>query len=279
MPRRLPAIALVVLATGCARERVAYELTLHSPPVSQRTPRRAYHEPFPASAYAHGDPRHRCDARCDGYWPDVYPHGHADHHCDTSCASYEPPRPASAVTYRYQTPTHVTSPLTGTSAGVQVTPSSTVVVYAHGHARHRCDTSCAGYVWPHGHARHRCGSTCTRVYPHGHSLHVCGGHCVPSVALRLSTPRVEVRIGHPHGDRSHICSSACSFYTAPSTSYVHGHRLHACHRGCALFSASLSTPSLRLSTSWRSPTPRSHERSHRHRARGGLELGFGIRLR
>lgn len=377
---RLPALVLIVLAAGCARERVKYEVALTSEPVARRTPRRSHREAFPATAYVHGDPRHRCDARCDTYWPDVYAHGSPDHHCDTSCDAYRAP-PARRQQGRtagygsYQRPTYVASPLTtpgSSTSGVRVsvarsddarsraddvrdaTPSapvaltayahgharhrcdsscgrSTVVVSSHGHARHRCTTTCGAYSWPHGHVRHRCGASCdVHDDPHGHARHGCSSLCHASagVALRTANGRLELRIGgdRAHGDRYHACSAACSYFTPPSAFYAHGHRLHACGRGCGLFNAVVSprrhVDPVRHGRAWtdprrariddrvtyggRSHTWRSHgahvsdrvsrgrsahdhlrsahrsrvqQRSSQGRARGGIDLGFGLRLR
>ncbi len=258
---RLPAIALILLTAGCARERVAYEVHLTSEPVARRTPRRARPGAFPASAYAHGDARHRCDARCDTYWPDVYAHGDADHRCDASCPSYQPPRAATRTSSgwsSYQSPTYVTSPLTtsGTSsAGVRVStayddgvyqpyespvraaPAARVeVVYGHGHVRHRCGPACASYavVYAHGHPRHRCDAACGAhvVYPHGHARHRCGSSC--SV------------YDYPHGHARHACTSLCAPGVALRTSNgrfevriggsrPHGDRLHACNSACSWY--------------------------------------------
>ncbi len=344
---RLTAIALLLLTAGCARQRVAYEVHMTSEPVARRTPRRNHHErSFPASAYVHGDPRHRCDARCDTYWPDVYAHGHVDHRCDSSCASFQPAYASGSTTTwsssSYQSPTYVASPLTGQSAGVRVgvtydpTPvraapvavkvyahghayhrcdascASFRVVYAHGHARHRCDRSCGSYgavvvyshghashrcgagcsayvvaSYPHGHVRHRCGSSC-RVYdyPHGHGRHVCTSLCVAGVTLRTSNGRFSLQIGgsRPHGDRLHACNSACSWYTPPSRFYAHGHRLHACGSGCGLFDAGRRWSHDRSRHDHlrridrHIDRHRDHYRSQR-RSRGGINLGFGVRIR
>jgi len=77
---------------------------------------------------------------------------------------------------------------------------SAVVVYRHGHPRHRCGRGCAHYaprrhgaavvVYRHGHPRHRCGPSCGSyaapprtvvVYRHGHPRHRCGSGCSRSV--------------------------------------------------------------------------------------------------
>lgn len=325
---RWTAIALLLLTAGCARQRVAYEVHHERQPLARRSAPRRAAPSFPASAYAHDDPRHRCDARCETYWPDVYAHGHADHRCDTSCASYQPPRPQPRTVSSYQSPTYASSPLTGGSAGVRVgvtydrtpapapvrvTPAATrYEAYAHGHARHRCDAGCASFavtyshgharhscqpacgsyavVYPHGHVRHRCGSSC-RVYddPHGHAHHVCTRLCVPGVALRSSNGRFEVRIGgnRPHGDRLHACNSACSWYTPPSAFYAHGHRLHACGRGCGAW-AGYGSVTVRSGRRWVDPCPPVRRPRVRwndcdpwpsRRWRGGVNVGFGIRLR
>ncbi|MBX3466719.1 MAG: hypothetical protein KF878_07465 [Planctomycetes bacterium] len=244
-------LAVVALCTaGCRTQRVAYEVQMQSEPVAGRraAARQARPKPqaFPASAYAHGDARHRCDARCDTYWPDVYPHSHADHRCDASCnayagsrdyayaapaappprrsltvdevhdvlsprppqPAYTPPPPPTYAAPTYAAPTYAAStaaPPTYVASTVYAPPPppTQVIVYAHGHARHLCTSSCTLYAWPHGHMRHSCWSGCQGLY------------------VRSPSGRFELRLGadpcatYPHGHMRHLCGRGCSWFAAP----------------------------------------------------------------
>jgi hypothetical protein len=262
---RLVFAALVLAATsGCARERVAYEYSVTREPV-----RRSYRAPRPGSTYRHqavgpmyphGAAYHACNAACDDYWPDVYPHGDASHLCDGTCPSFAPPRPqrrSLSVDHvqSFTGSSYSSSSTTRVSAGVTTAfdaepydaydaypTSSRVVVYAHGHARHRCASSCASYnaprrhvsvtVYGHGHRLHRCASSCSSfrapvqvVFGHGHHSHRCWSGC--------SSYRAPVQVVFGHGHHSHRCWSGCSSYRAPvRVVFGHGHSSHRCHSGC-----------------------------------------------
>ncbi|MCO5166289.1 MAG: hypothetical protein M9894_07995 [Planctomycetes bacterium] len=254
MSRWPVALAVVALCTaGCRTQRVAYEVHMQSEPVAgRRAARQPRPQAFPAAAYVHGDPRHRCDARCDTYWPDVYPHGHADHRCDTSCGAYAPARPP-ARDYAYAAPATTTrrsltvdevhdvlSPRPAQPAYTPPPPAPTYAASTAPPPTYVASTAAPVYyqpppqpvqvtVYAHGHARHVCAASCSLyAWPHGHFRHRCFSGC-QGLYLRSSSGRFELRLG-----------------ADPCATYPHGHMRHLCGRGCAFFAPVIVAPRPRV---------------------------------